>query len=168
MKYFLLLRVFISKVILNLAAVLLFFTVTTAWSQNSFNSSSNTISNSTGHISYTVGQAFTINEATSNSGHTHGGIQQPYYLYTLGTEDPLSSVIDIAVYPNPVNDFLYLSVPDNDFNHLIFKIWGIDGIQIIEFKNLQSVNLKSLPDGIYVLAVYRENKLLKNFSLIKK
>lgn len=168
MNYFLLSRVFNCKRILYLVPVFLLFCVTTSWSQNSFNSSSTTASNSTGHISYTVGQAFAINEASGNNGHTYGGIQQPYYLYTLGTDDPLSSAIAIEVYPNPVNDFLFLSVPDNELDHLIFKLSGIHGTPIIEFKNLQSVNLKLLPDGLYLLTAYKESRAVKSFRVIKK
>jgi len=168
MNYSLLSHVFNFKGIPFIALMLLLFSLSSAWSQNSFNSSSNVISNSTGHVSYSIGQAFTINEAVGGNGHTYGGIQQPYYLYTLGTKDPLSTGTAIQVYPNPVHDFLYLSVPDNEPDHFTFRLSGIHGEQIMVFKNIQSVNMKLLPDGPYLLTVYQESKIVKSFRIIKK
>jgi len=139
-----------------------------SWAQNTFSSSSNSITNNSGHISYTLGQSFTINMAEGSDGYTFGGIQQPYYLYTLGINPGKAANNGIRVFPNPVQEILYLSDPENSIEKYTFRLSGIHGEKLMDFRKIRSINMKMLPDGLYILTVYLESTPVKSFSIIKK
>jgi len=81
---------------------------------------------------------------------------------TLATEDPKEKII--AIYPNPVKDFLYIK----NKNYKIVKISLLDiSGKIIFSGKTESINMQSLPSGNYVLNI-QTSEGFYNFKIIKK
>jgi CubicO group peptidase (beta-lactamase class C family) len=70
----------------------------------------------------------------------------------------------IQVFPNPVNDFLNIRTGDN----LPFtaEIMDITGKQILQVKNIKSINVETLKAGFYFLRIVQDNRTQVN-SFIK-
>jgi hypothetical protein len=60
----------------------------------------------------------------------------------------------VSVYPNPSKELIYITFPDNPSKKINAGIYDITGKQLIfisDFKTSGSINIGSLPDGIYLL-----------------
>ncbi|MBC8485590.1 MAG: T9SS type A sorting domain-containing protein [Bacteroidetes bacterium] len=82
------------------------------------------------------------------------------------THTDVEIIPDIKIFPNPlVGDHLYIQIPGNAYQKLTVQISDIFG-EIIYKDKLDSgkLNLGSLNQGVYIIKVIKENKLL----LIKK
>ena len=68
------------------------------------------------------------------------------------------AAISINVYPNPVLDDLHVNISNNNSSRLV--IFNTDGKMVIPFTILKNgdntVNIKNLPSGIYVVKVFDE------------
>lgn len=81
---------------------------------------------------------------------------------TLATDNPKEKIL--AIYPNPVKDFLYIK----NKNYKIEKILLLDiSGKIIFSGKSESINMQSLPSGNYVLNI-QTNEGYHNFKIIKK
>tara|TARA_B100000768_G_C11155899_1_gene322364 strand:- start:154 stop:846 length:693 start_codon:yes stop_codon:yes gene_type:complete len=87
-----------------------------------------------------------------------------YPLYT-----PDIGVINIAIYPNPVNDILNISSEHNDILSLI--LYGIDGKEIYSIykftHGIKEINLEKLDSGVYFVEIQTDlgkvtKKIIKN------
>ncbi|HOY30957.1 MAG TPA: T9SS type A sorting domain-containing protein [Bacteroidales bacterium] len=62
---------------------------------------------------------------------------------------------DLTIFPNPVNDLLYISLnPGNQRSEI--SLWNIKGELINEIRSdrtLETINLSGLPPGIYILKI---------------
>ncbi len=69
----------------------------------------------------------------------------------------ISNVEGLNVYPNPTNDYLYISIPDNDNNSKQIEIANILG-QVMKIMsstdNLLKIDCSGLSVGIYVISVH--------------
>jgi len=63
---------------------------------------------------------------------------------------------DIKVYPNPATSMLYIDAPVN----VNVSVVGIDGKILISKKDVTSIDISALSDGLYMIMVYDENNLL--------
>jgi hypothetical protein len=75
-----------------------------------------------------------------------------------GIENPVAGNISISVYPNPVKDELFI------LNSGQFPVTGVEildsagkTITGIKSKNINSVDVSALPQGIYLIKIYAEN-----------
>jgi hypothetical protein len=62
--------------------------------------------------------------------------------------------LEFSIYPNPVKDFLYLSLPEEDFD---IEILGIQGnktfLHQATQRGEQSISVAHLPSGVYLLRI---------------
>jgi hypothetical protein len=73
---------------------------------------------------------------------------------------------DVSVYPNPVQDVLYLSGITNDLNKI--KIISLDGSQIITRKlRGNSINTSDLESGLYLIELQSDNYRHKYIRFVK-
>jgi hypothetical protein len=80
----------------------------------------------------------------------------------IGIEE---NIAEIKIFPNPAADYITIDIAENtaDINYVIYNQIG----QIVmEGHTKQSVNIKTLNNGFYVLRVFQENKLLTTEKLI--
>lgn len=129
-------------------------------------SSGNTISGSGGSASYSVGQ---IADDFLSEGivSVNEGLQQPIELITLSLLD--FQTTSITAIPNPTTDFITLTVENSfDGNFVLHDIQGkrIQDKKINEIQNL--IDFRNLSSGMYLLNVYSNSVLKKQFKIIKK
>lgn len=81
---------------------------------------------------------------------------------TLATDNPKEKII--AIYPNPVKDFLYIK--NKNYKIVKISLFDISGKMVFSGKT-ESINMQSLPSGNYVLNI-QTNEGFHNFKIIKK
>ncbi|RXP44325.1 T9SS C-terminal target domain-containing protein [Lutibacter sp. HS1-25] len=73
---------------------------------------------------------------------------------TLGVDDEILNN-SIKMYPNPVTDILHVSSQLKEIQKI--EIFSMLGSKMMEVKtNFNSINMKDLPSGIYLLHIYSE------------
>jgi hypothetical protein len=131
--------------------------------------SGGTASNTSGTINYSVGQiVYTTN--SGSTGSVSQGIQQPYEIFTLGTDDFPNISLKMFVYPNPTTALVNLQIQGLTDNTLEYQLFDIMGKEISNQKISQSetqIPLENLPSATYLLNVSDQNKIIKSFKIIK-
>jgi hypothetical protein len=69
----------------------------------------------------------------------------------------------VQIYPNPVNDILHIQHSQSNFK---LKLSDISGKVIIEYKNVNQIDISNLEKGIYLLELENEGNL-KSVRVIK-
>jgi hypothetical protein len=78
-----------------------------------------------------------------------------------------SSEINIDLYPNPTSD--YLNVKSGETKAVIsFEIYDMQGQKLLSQKNVSSINLQNLSQGIYIIKIYFDNELVTTRKIIKE
>ena len=99
-------KTFVLTIVLLLARGSLFAQTTTV-------SAGGDDQNSSGYLSYTIGQTVYTTSSNSN-GEIIQGIQVPYDISILvSTNDFVSNSIELSIYPNPTEDFIKLEATKN-------------------------------------------------------
>lgn len=126
-------------------------------------------SNTSGTVNYSVGQiAYTTN--SESIGSVSQGIQQPYEIFSLGTDDFPNISLKILVYPNPTISLVNLEIQGLTYNTLEYQLFDIMGKEISNQKISQSetqIPLENLPTATYLLNVSDQTKIIKTFKIIK-
>lgn len=128
-----------------------------------------TLGNSSGSISYTIGegvaQTFTIGDKTLTQGFHQTTISVKII---SELKDPDFSV---SVFPNPASDMLTLRLTKGNILGLQYFLYDING-NLITQKNLESdettVAVDQLAKGIYIIKVQDSKRELKTFKIIKE
>jgi hypothetical protein len=157
-----------SKKVLLSAALLLSLGGVHLHAQESFNSSGNTIVGSNGSISYSVGQSFYTTN-TGTDGYLIQGVQQPFEISVINSDNLTKVDLLISTYPNPTTDFLILKF-DELPNNSIYQLYGINGdlLKSDKLENQETlINVVDLNNSIYLLKVSINNKPVKTFKIIK-
>ena len=136
--------------------------------QQTVNTSGNNAQSATGSVSYSVGQMFD-QSLSSVSGKVNQGVQQPYEIYTLATNESAVQK-KITVYPNPVKDFLIVDFNSEKLQNAKYQLFEGTG-RIINQGGLRDlkneINTSTLNSGMYILSISSEGKTMKTFKIIK-
>ena len=86
---------------------------------------------------------------------------------TVGLFNP--SILTLEIFPNPVDNILYIRNP-GETTH--FRLFNILGEQVQELKTngdvMIKMNVGNIPSGIYMVAAYNaQNKLIGNARIMK-
>ncbi|WP_395052011.1 T9SS type A sorting domain-containing protein [Flavobacterium sp.] len=122
-----------------------------------------------GTVSYSVGQVAYTN-ATGSGGTVTQGVQQPFEIVTLGTDNFPEIILLMTVYPNPTTSIVNLKVDNFNFENLQINLSDITGklLQSQKISNQETqIQMESLPQAIYFLNVLDNNKTIKTFKIIK-
>lgn len=155
--------------------LLLFITcilfITNSYSQDSIVVSGGTATGSGGTSNYSIGQiAYTA--VPGSEAYILQGVQQPYEIITLGTDEFTEINLLITAFPNPTIDILNLVIVNDKWQDLSCTLADISGKTVS--KNLKiaspetSISMQGLNQGIYFLTVNNSNKTIKTFKIIKK
>ncbi len=123
-----------------------------------------------GSVSFTIGQTF-YTAPNGADGSVSQGIQQPYEISTVtGIEQAMGIDLAMAVFPNPVTDFLVLRVDQYDQESLFYKLLDIQGRlikigKIVEEETL--IDMVGTIPSVYLLRVLDNEKYIKTFRIIK-
>lgn len=153
----------------HLLILMLIFNLTNIFAQQATIASGGMASSVNGNISYSFGQ---IDYSTNSNltGSLSQGVQQPYEIFTLGTDDFQNISLKMLVYPNPTASLVKLRIEDLSFNNLEYKLFDLTGKQIFSQKINQletQIPLENLPSTTYFLNVSENSKIIKSFKIIK-
>ncbi|HRS54177.1 MAG TPA: T9SS type A sorting domain-containing protein, partial [Bacteroidales bacterium] len=76
---------------------------------------------------------------------------------------------NIDVYPNPTNDFIYIEGLKMNNNKLLFKLFDNTGKEIISnylTQDLNFINIKALPKGLYYYHIFDNEQFIKAGKII--
>ena len=124
--------------------------------------------NNSNKLSYNVGEVIVgPSYAEDGSIQLANGYYPSFNLETLSIEIP-SIAIKFNVYPNPVNELLYISHPTE--NNFVIYLTNITGKKIFEGKvqKQNPINISQYPKGIYLLTIMTgEIKKTNTYKIIK-
>jgi hypothetical protein len=80
--------------------------------------------------------------------------------------DLRSSYEDIVISPNPFVDYINISGLEN-LEDLAIEIYNSKGIMVLETENKKQINLVEFPEGIYILRVQVDSKIIINERIVK-
>jgi len=113
--------------------------------------------------------AHLYNNPTNQMGYGIPNFQQAYgILHGLGIEDELLNTT-FAVYPNPVQDYLFVSFPKqlNEATVMVYNILGELVLKSDVSANNNKVNFSSLTSGIYIANI-RGGDAQNSFKIVKQ
>ena len=154
----------------QLAVVLLFPFGLTLNAQQSLNAGGGEAVGN-GSVSYSIGQVFHQTK-TDGTFSIAEGVQQPYEIQTLAVNENLADSHSIAIYPNPVKDFLVLQAKMPLGENLTYELYTMQGQQIRKGNSREAktqIDLANFPSGMYVMVVKNQTgQEIKTFKIIKK
>jgi len=138
-------------------------------SKQAISSLGSNYSNSTIKLSYVLGE-FVVGSMTDDDGSLQlaNGYYPSLNLETLSVKSPLIE-IKLKVFPNPVNELLYISHPtENNFDIYLTDITG-KKIFKGEVQNQYPINISQYTRGIYLLTIMTgEIKKTNTYKIIKQ
>ncbi len=140
-----------------------------ARAQQTVSTTGETITNSTGSISYTIGQVDYISIETAFS--LSQGVQQVYTKSPVTYISTLENSITVSVWPNPIVNSLFVKINNNAASGFSYQIFSIEG-QLIEIKKIISnnttIDTHSYNTGVYIISIIHANNPSIRFKIIKK
>ncbi len=116
--------------------------------------------NSTGRITYTIGEP--VIATASTGGHTlTQGFQQPWAGISTLVDDEVDPLIGINVYPNPVRHVLYIDAPFGA-NADRFVLYDAVGRQVTDGRitgTETQLDMQPYASGGYILRVISANEM---------
>ena len=148
---------------------LIFFSVFKIVAQQATVASGENATGSGGSVSYSIGQVnYTF--STSAIGSINQGVQQPFEISTLGTDNYQNINLLMTVYPNPTVNTIILKIDNNYLDSLNFQLLDINGKQILSQTISEAetlIDLQNLAAAIYLLKINDTEKTIKTFKIIK-
>lgn len=156
-----------TRFILSLAFV--FLSNTYVWSQNALLPAGGNASNTSGSVSYSIGQVV-YNADSSSGGKVSEGVQQAYEIFTVGGIENLNIQLVCTAYPNPTTNILTLEITNKEITNLRFEVIDASGKLLLQekiFANETQIRLGVFAEGVYFLKIYDVNTPVKSFKVIK-
>lgn len=127
-------------------------------------------SGSGGSVSYSVGQVSTQTQ-TGTNGSVAQGVQQPYEIFVVTAIEQAKGInLSVTAYPNPVTDYLTLSIDKSDISNLSYQLYDMNGKLLQSEKitgNQTRIVMSKLVPASYFVKVNQRNKEVKMFKIIK-
>ncbi len=151
----------ILTVLLSFWSMVLF-----AQQQEVISSAGASFENSSGSISFTIGECISSTLTSTDIILTQGFQQSNLVLIDNLSIGPLG--IEIVAYPNPAKEFVILKIDKSqDFSFVLCDLTG----RIIEKKDVvkseTEINLNYLDPSVYILKILKDNEEVKTFKIIK-
>jgi hypothetical protein len=128
-------------------------------------------SGSNGTASYSVGQVFyETKNGTDNS--VAEGVQQAYEISIVTAIKEAKGIsLGVSALPNPVTDYLTLTVDNADVASLRFQLYDIQGKLLQNGDVISSttrISMNNFAPATYFVKVVQGDKVVKTFKIIKK
>ena len=122
-----------------------------------------------GKADYSIGIPL-YSPASGIGGTASSGNQQVYEISsTLGTDIHYIQ-LEMSVYPNPTADIINLKIEqlEKGYEYTFYNATG----NLLKKQNIREkttqIDASTLPKGIYLLSVKKDNQIIKTFKIIKK
>lgn len=147
--------------------LLIWLSIISSFSQNSFNTCGNNLNQGNGSVSYSIGQT-NYEYFTTISGNSNLGVQQPFESFILSNN--IFEIGDFLVYPNPFEDEVNLVFKDFD-DEIKYIIYDSQGKVILSdsfIGNARIIKTSNISSGLYLFQLISKNNIVKQFNLLKK
>ena len=121
--------------------------------------------NSSGYISYSIGEVITTTLTSSTAVLTQGFLQTSLQAGVPVVNTP---EIQMSVYPNPVKDLLTLQIGNpKGFDYLLYDVRGglLERGQILDERT--EINFSALAPAVYILRVTNHKEEVRLFQIVK-
>jgi Secretion system C-terminal sorting domain len=125
-------------------------------------------SNSSGYLSYTIGECISGTLSSATLTITQGFLQTGLPKSTRGVPVISLPEIEISVFPNPVKDQLFLHTGDpQGLYYLLFDVKGrlIERAQVLNERT--EIDFSALQPSVYILRVTDNKEVVRLFQIIK-
>lgn len=140
-----------------------------SFAQVSMNTSGGNITNSTGSVSFSIGQLM-VNNTNTNLIDVQQGVQFPYEIFGLGINNTILLNSFIRIYPNPTSSKLNIDIENNELFELVVEIYDSQN-KLLLLENLYSINntidLGTLTPGLYYSIIRNNSGFLYTQKIIK-
>jgi len=160
------------------AVLLLGLGLTGLQAQESLNATGAMATGSGGNAAYSVGQVVYTTNTSGANGSVAQGVQQLYEISIVTAIEQGKGIdLSMAVYPNPANDYLILSVADFELSNLSYQLYDMNGrlLQSQKITGAQTnIAMSSFMPAVYFVKItavetmHASSKELKSFKIIKK
>lgn len=154
------------KKLFTLYAILLQLSL---FAQHNTSTTGATATGTNGNATYTVGQMAYLTNSAANASVSQG-VQHPFEIVTLGTNEIPQIQLTAIVYPNPTVQNVALVIKDFDLTNLNYQLFDIQGRIISNGKITQNetqIEMTLLASAQYILKVSNNKTVLKTFKIIK-
>jgi len=140
--------------------------------QEAVSSSGGLATGAGGTAGFTIGQVAYQSHAGVN-GSAWQGVQQSYEISDISGIAESSIQLELAAYPNPTTDLLYLKVKNSDERQMVYNLYDMQGKLLLSEKileNVSTINMANYFPSTYILSIQdtKSNKKLKTIQIIKK
>ena len=135
--------------------------------QQSLNVAGGDATGSNGKISYSIGQIDYVS-ATGSNGSVSQGVQQPFEIFALSTDEIPEISVEFIIYPNPTTDLLFIKNKNFEFSYQMFDDLGRLLLQNNQLTSDAQLDLSFLSTGNYFLKIETIEKKSKTYKIIKK
>jgi hypothetical protein len=139
-----------------------------SFAQTSVNTSGGEVKNSSGSVSYSIGQMAYTSVSNAN-GSVSQGVQQAYQISTLNVGEKAFN-FSLSAYPNPTQDNLNLRVGNYRQEQLMYRLLDTGGKLLSEAKVMNQetvIEMQQLPNATYYVEVHHDNKKVQSFKIVK-
>jgi len=141
--------------------------------QSTISTAGGNATSSGGTVSYTVGQV-AYSTQTSSAGTITQGVQQPFEIFVATALEQAKDIsLQLQVFPNPVNDYLKLSVVPSatiSIQSLSFQLYDVNG-KLVQNNNVESnetnIMMSGFTSGTYLLKIIQGDTSFNTFKIIK-
>lgn len=130
--------------------------------------------NSSGSVSYTVGQIAVVTTTNSNgSTSVAEGVQQPYEIMAVGLDQYPQIVLNAVVYPNPTENLVQLQLNGFEIpiDGLRANLYDGNG-KLLQTSSvvteISTFQIGQYASGNYFLELRDKNRILKTFKIIRR
>jgi len=122
-----------------------------------------------GSTSYTIGQTDYIYN-TGSDGSVNQGVQQPFEIFILGSDDFDNIDLTALVFPNPTVRSITLKISNQSIESLSYRLYDLSGSLLLS-KKIQGeetiIAMDQFAAATYFLSVQDQQSILKTFKIIK-
>jgi hypothetical protein len=158
-----------KKIFTYLIFTLFCLNIVAIQAQESINSSGGNASSGDGSSSYSIGQV-TYTSGDGNDGIINQGVQITYEIASLGVDNFPNITLQMVLYPNPTDSFVFLKIENYEFQILHSYIYDLNG-KLLSNQKINSpktiIDMNNLPASVYFLNVVDNDNILKVFKIIK-
>lgn len=136
------------------------------------NASGTDATDSSGTVSYSIGQLFYTYIGLSVYNVAQGIQHEESSEFLSTAENTVESKIGMFIFPNPTTDFVTLNMEGLEYENgsQSYQLYDLQGRLLIQNtikKTETQINLNNLNASVYILRVYANNKVLKTFKILK-
>jgi hypothetical protein len=159
-----------TKLIYSCTSVFAFLVLLSnfSYAQQVLSSSGATGQNSSGSISYTLGELVIDTKVNGATTITQGFHQTQ--LVVTAISEPSETGFSIAAFPNPTNDFVMLKIEKGEIQNLEFILIDAQARFLLKEKltgSEQKVSFDQLNPGAYFIKILKNGMEIQTFKIVK-